>query len=101
MKPRAQPAMIQINAHRFAEGCITADEARKLLHEQSILFQKKGAEIGLDYSIEGFVSGKRIIVVPESGMNLGALIADRVSIETNLLLLFGLLSGVVQDVQPS
>jgi len=101
MKPRAQPAMIQINAHRFAKGCITVDEARKLLHEQSILFMKKGAEIGLDYSIEGFVSGKRIIVAPGSGMNLGAIIADRVSIETNLLLLLGLQSGIVQDVQPS
>lgn len=101
MKPRAQPAMIQINAHRFAEGCVTADEGKKFLHEQSILFKKKGAEIGLNHSIEGFLSGKRIIVGPELGQKFGALVADRVSIETILLLLIGSLNGIVPDVQPS
>ena len=51
MKPMAQPAMLKINFHRIIENPeeVTEEDFNKFVHEQPLIFSKRGAEIGNKY----------------------------------------------------
>ena len=53
MKQRAQPAMIKLNLHRITENPdeIRDEDLNKFLHEQPLIFSKRGAQVGEKYGV--------------------------------------------------
>ena len=51
MKQRAQPAMMKVNLHRIKKNRdeIRDEDLKKFLHEQPLIFSKRGAQIGEKY----------------------------------------------------
>jgi len=51
MKPMAQPAMLKINYQRIIENPeeVKEEDVNKFVHEQPLIFAKRGAEIGKKY----------------------------------------------------
>ena len=76
MKPIAQPAMIKINVNRIVNHAneVQEEDRAKFLHEQPLIFSRRGAQIGKKYGSIG--KGKEI------GMDIG----EEASVEVEILL---------------
>ena len=78
MKPMAQPAMLKINYHRIIQNPeeVTEEDFNKFVHEQPLIFSKRGAEIGKKYG-ESKV-GEAI------GLSVGDDIAEDIQIDVQI-----------------
>ena len=84
MKPLAQPAMMKINYHRIVENIdeIRKEDVERFIHEQPVIFSKRGAEIGEKYGESkvgqaiGLALGKDISAECKVAVELHSLVSE-------------------------
>ena len=100
MKTRAQPAMVRINAQRLVKGGeMKFADIGEFLHQQSIVFGKRGVEVGVTHSIRNLLTGFPITPGPISAGIIGASLGEKFALNSATVLLFelGLSEGVLKE----